>query len=84
MRKYKIGDQVIMEEKEHYSSNLKRTLKEHNYVFTIIGFFSDRYYDMKENNGAWQDCHITGIYDEKIDSRFEILDLWNIKKEIKF
>jgi len=75
MRKYKVGDKVIMDEKEHYSSKLKQTLRDNNHVFTIIGYFQGIYYDMEESKGAWQDCHITGLYKEEVDSRFDILDL---------
>lgn len=76
MRKYKIGDKVIIEERDGYGYGIIKDLREHNHVFTIIGFFCDKYYDMKENNGAWQDCHIIKLMDsDNIDSRFEILDL---------
>lgn len=75
MRKYKIGDKVIMEERSHYEYSTIQNMRKHNHVFTIIGFCCDKYYDMKESPGAWQDCHIIKQYDDEIDSRFEILDL---------
>lgn len=75
MRKYKIGDTVKMKHQVSYGVELRTALEKHNYVFTIIGFFSDRYYDMREHNGAFQDCHIIEIADNNVDSRFEILDL---------
>jgi hypothetical protein len=75
MRKYKIGDKVIIEERRGYGRGIINDLRKHNHVFTIVGFFSDKYYDMAENKGCWQDLHITGLASDDIDSRFEILDL---------
>jgi len=81
MRKYKVGQKVKMikeTDKEYrfsYSSKTIENLRKHNYIFTIKGLFSDKYYDMAEDNGAWQDIHIKGLFHENIDSRFEILDL---------
>ena len=75
MRKYKPGDKVIMIEKSHYENSTIQNMRKHNHVFTIKSFFSDKYYDMIESPGAWQDIHIKELYDNEIDSRFEILDL---------
>ena len=81
MRKYKVGQKVRMiapnepEYKFCYDPKLRKKLKEHDYVFTIIGLFMDKYYDMKEDPGAFQDIHIKEVYDDIITSRFEILDI---------
>lgn len=75
MRKYQVGDRVVIEYRDSYGIDIKNDLKKHNNVFTITGFYSIIYYNMKENKGVWQDCHIVGIADNDINSRWEILDL---------
>jgi len=34
MRKYKIGDKVIMEERDHYDNSTIQNMRKHNHIFT--------------------------------------------------